>query len=166
MTTDTLTLAPSRGRWVLIGATLLGLAALFGMAAVTSAADVTAQILLGGLAALSVAGAGFSFKALVPGAAYLRLSPQDFIVKPLRGSARTYRWSQVSPFEAKAIRGASFVYFNVTPDDGERVAGSWQAAVVGHSANLPDTYGRGAEDLAVLMNRWRDSASTDKRSVP
>jgi hypothetical protein len=40
----------------------------------------------------------------------------------------------------------------------QRTIATWNASLAGHNAGLPDTYGLSADELANLMNEWRELA--------
>lgn len=104
---------------------------------------------------------------LVPGMSYLRLTPDGFIIKSMYRISRPVRWDSVSEFRvAKMEFLIKMVVFDALarPDAG---LSAINRQLVGAQAGLPDTYGRSAEDLAALLNQWRDRAlDRDATSPP
>lgn len=105
---------------------------------------------------LGIVGAIGALLQCIPGASELRLSAEGFTVRTLYRS-RSYRWEEVSSFHPiRFVR--KYVGFEVTgAQDHTRLAGL-ERTLTGFRANLPDTYGLSAEDLAALMNNWRNQA--------
>jgi hypothetical protein len=101
--------------------------------------------------------AAVALLVLVPGSAYLRLTPHGFDQRTL---FRTHRqsWQDVERFIAYAsppsrVRLVGFVLApGVTVRDGE--AREWARENLGVDGALPDTYGMSADELAALMNQW------------
>jgi hypothetical protein len=93
---------------------------------------------------------------LWPGASYLRLGPEGFVVCSLFRRWPLVRWDAVSEFRVVRVRTKMVVY------DQEGYKSSRLArvnrALVGAGCGLPDTYGRKPEALAELLNEWRARA--------
>ena len=152
---ETLTLRPSKGKWIFVATTLAALAGLFAVV-YPSAADDASRWFLAGCAALSLVGAVFATRALT-GAAYLRLTREGFEARNLTGTTKRRFWIEVEGFSPVNFRGTSVVMFRraaagrAEPSALDGV----QRRILGGEENLPDTYGLPAEALADLMNEWR-----------
>lgn len=101
---------------------------------------------------------------LVPGMSYLRLAPDGFVVKSAYRTWKLIRWDSVSGFRVHRARYNKMVVFDYAgrPD---RALAAVNRVIAGAQAGLPDTYGLGAEDLAALLNRWRNRALERMASV-
>jgi hypothetical protein len=91
---------------------------------------------------------------LLPGAAYLRLDQEGFTICSLFRPGRV-RWGDARSFRSYAVPGGTFVGFDLAGASaplGRLVARS----LSGVDGGLPDTYGLEAEELAGLLNVWRD----------
>jgi hypothetical protein len=77
------------------------------------------------------------------------------------GRSKTYAWTLVSPFKVVNVsRNLRRVAFNVLPrpgSDPELV--SINRALVGVDKRLPTNFGMKPQELAALLNRWRDWAT-------
>jgi hypothetical protein len=93
---------------------------------------------------------------LLPGAGGLVLDGDGFQVTSLFRSHRS-RWRYVSRFEPILVSRQRMVGF----DDAtaSRAISALNTAIAGHNAALPDTYGFYVDDLAELLQRWRDRAN-------
>ncbi len=95
---------------------------------------------------------------LLPGSAYLKLDADGFTFCSLFRSHRL-RWSEVDSFGVADIGVRQMVAFNFSPlHRGQERMRKISSAIAGYEGALPDTYGRSAEDLAALLNQWRDRA--------
>jgi hypothetical protein len=114
---------------------------------------------------------GFAFFALaavviavnlVPGASYLRLEPSGFLVCSLFRADRLWGWDEVTGFRVYDLPGGTRqVGFDFAP--GAEPAGSRLASrLAGVQGALPNTYGLKAEELADLMNRWREEHASGR----
>jgi hypothetical protein len=74
---------------------------------------------------------------------YLQLAPDRFTVRSLV-SLRSYRWQDIERFAVMPFGLSKLVGFTVAP---------------GHRETIPDTYGMPPQELADLMNEWRDRHS-------
>ncbi len=162
---ETLKLVPSKRKWIVLGAVFVAFAA--GFAALymfTPRADPTddSPLVIGFLIAFFAVGAAASFMMLLPGSAYLLLTPGGFTARTIFKS-RTFRWAEIEAFDVMAFRGAKLVVFTFSPQGKLRVVESrWRKlnqAIGGGDDNLPDTYGMSAEALAALMNKWKSNAT-------
>jgi hypothetical protein len=96
----------------------------------------------------------------------LILTPSGFVLKSLLGK-RTYRWSDIEQFYVAAVGVVTQVGWSYRPTyEGDIHARRLNRALGGPEAGLGDTFGMGGEDLARLMNAWRNhyetSVSTDE----
>jgi len=80
---------------------------------------------------------------LWPGASYLKLTPKGFICRGLFRPWRLIPWESVNRFRAGDIGSGKTVVYDL---------------LAGPRHGLPDTYGLKADELAELMNDWRDRA--------
>lgn len=96
----------------------------------------------------------------LPGVAFLRLSPSGFKYRTLR-KRWEYGWDEVESFGTWEVPRAKtkMVGFNFSkpPEEiGDHVVRGANQSVSGFDAGLPDTYGRSADELAHLMNEWKE----------
>jgi hypothetical protein len=155
------TLYPSRRKWLLLMAGCL----LFAVGGIGEAYNGDAKDWLGV--------AFFGLGAIVPGlmllhgAASLTLDADGFEMTNLFCHTR-FRWRDASGFEAQfppvlrasAIPPPSWNKF-VAFDNAKMRNSTWtrvSALIMKHNAQLGDTYGFSADDLAKLMTQWRDLA--------
>ncbi len=135
-------LAPSRLKWgLMLAMSLLPLAA--GVSMVTEPAGwfcVAAALALGGLAGAVM---------FLPGAGGLVLDADGFEILSL-GTRQRITWADASNFRTGWQTGRSFAR-TVLYDD-PRLAKFFM------TGRLPETYGLGAHDLALLMSEWRERA--------
>jgi hypothetical protein len=95
---------------------------------------------------------------LLPGSAYLKLDPAGFTVCSLFRVHST-RWYEVDSFEVGTIAGRKLVVFNFSNlHRGQDFARALASSISGHEGALPETYGLSAEELAAMMNDWRQRA--------
>ena len=90
--------------------------------------------------------------------ACLRLTRRGFAVHE-RSSVLAFSWGEIKNFEV-GNRGRS-VLFNYA-GSGETASGARKMAhfLAGGDGALPDTYGMGAEELASLLESWRQRLSS------
>ena len=155
------TLYPSRRKWLLLMAGCL----LFAVGGIGEAHNGNAMDWLGV--------AFFGLGAIVPGlmllhgAASIRLDSDGFEMTNLFRHAR-FRWQDASGFEAQfppvlrafAIPPPSWNKF--VAFDNAKMRNSTSTRVIAllmkHNAQLGDTYGFSADELAKLMTQWRNLA--------
>lgn len=103
---------------------------------------------------------------ILPGASYLRLTPQGFTVCSMYRHHH-FKWAEIEPCFPGVVSKRKMVLFDLA-EPGRFPRGRAVARLLtGAEAGLSDTYGMTAEDLAALMNRWRDHAlSTDGMAAP
>jgi hypothetical protein len=104
---------------------------------------------------------------LIPGSCSLRLSPTGFTVRSFFYPTH-YHWKDVSPLVVLSISGNKMVAFNFT---GVYKVGRWgnlSQATTGYASSLPGSFGGlTVEELADLMNDWRDRyATADQEKLP
>ena len=101
---------------------------------------------------------------LLPGGrAYIELSPQGFSTY---GMYRKwfFRWSDIQEFKVIKIESKTMVGWNYQPGFraeglGRETGRKISFTLGGVEAVFPDLYGMKAEDLAALMNEWRERNS-------
>jgi hypothetical protein len=92
---------------------------------------------------------------LLPNSAYLRVSQDGFTVCSLF-RAQSYRWSDVGPFTVGRIGPNRMVVFNFSGRyRAQPRARKAAAALTGYEGALPDSYGMSLEELASLLNGYR-----------
>lgn len=150
---STLLLRPRRAKWLLmliasLALTVAGISMIRG--GETKGWFVVAVFALSTL----VSGA-----MLLPGSAYLRLTPDGFEMRSLYRHSRT-RWVDVTGFRAGRIGLNKMVMFDYAPSYTRSArARAVASALAGTEGALPDTYGHSAEALATLLNDWRARAT-------
>lgn len=169
MADRTLKLRPSPWKWALIGLTFLALAGGIALLYATSPPQEPSDdslLVVGPLIALFGAGALVSFIMLLPNSVYLQLTPAGFTVRTLL-KRKDYRWEEVEEFRPGVFRGTQWVVFTLSPHGKagrtESRLKSLNKAISGGDDNLPDTYGMSAEDLAELMNGWKEKSESARR---
>jgi hypothetical protein len=149
---DTLMLRPRRAKWLV----LLAVSLAFTVGGVVMARNGKTEGYLGaaffGLCAL------VALALLLPGTAYLRLTPLGFEVRSLFRSSQT-RWADVAEFRAGRIGLNAMVVFDFAPSYVRAKKLRAVASVLtGVEGAIPDTYGYSTKDLAGLLNEWRSRA--------
>ena len=150
-----LILRASRLQWIALAAVCV-IFALGGLYLIVTGEDRGYAV-----AAFFALGALLAFALLFHGRANLRLAEDGFVFG-LMWREESHRWKDVSAFDVVAIRGSRRVAFDVPRDRGA-LAGMARKQI-GFSAILPDRYGMKAEDLAAIMNQWREAALEPGRS--
>lgn len=159
---------PDRGETVLLRPDLRRYLLLLLVSGLFTAAGV--WLVYGGYRWLGWACAGFfglgalvSLVMLLPGCAGLRLSPEGFeILMPFHRS-RT-GWNEVVEFQVyevgptKVFLPTKYVGFRYAEGCGGKAPRLRKLAssLTGVEGGVPDTYGFAAEDLARLLNTWRE----------
>ena len=144
-----LTLRPNRLRYLLLLTLSAGFVA--GGALIVRQGDPI------GWAAILFFGAGVIvfFLLLLPGSAYLKLDPAGFTVCSLF-RARSTRWYEVDSFQVGNIGRRKLVVFNFSNlHRGQEFVRKLSSAMFSYEGALPETYGISAEELAAMMNAWR-----------
>ncbi|CAN5882011.1 hypothetical protein BH23ACT11_BH23ACT11_23670 [soil metagenome] len=93
---------------------------------------------------------------LLPGSAYLKVTPEGFTICSLFRSS-TYSWMAVESFKAGEIGlNNNGVVFDFSREyEGQELGRDIASSLAGHEGALPDTYGMSPEDLAEFLNRCR-----------
>jgi hypothetical protein len=95
---------------------------------------------------------------LLPGSASLRLGPDGFVICSLFRPS-TCRWSDVARFGVGTVGPKRMVVFDFAPNARGSVALRRLAtALSGWEGALPDCYGMSAEELAALLNAYKEAA--------
>src|SRR5215469_798043 len=99
---------------------------------------------------------------LLPGSAYLKLDGAGFTFCSLFRS-HTLRWYEIASFGTARIGRRKLVGFNFSQfHRGQGRMRKISSAISGYEAALPDTYGMKTEDLAALMNDWRQRSASSR----
>jgi hypothetical protein len=96
---------------------------------------------------------------LLPGAGKLTLDVDGFQTTSLFRGSRLH-WTDVAGFKAHTMpfsRLSKKVYFNVSTLTGRPIA-KLNVALFGRNSALADTYGLSADELACVMEYWRNRA--------
>jgi hypothetical protein len=93
---------------------------------------------------------------LLPGASYLHLGPEGFILCSLFRRCPQVRWDAASDFRVVRVPPSmmKMVVYDQESCERPRLA-RINRALVGAGCGVPDTYGRKPEALAELLNDWR-----------
>jgi hypothetical protein len=149
-------LRPSKGRELGLLAVSLGFVVLGGFAAASGEAIGWAGLVFFGLCAV------VAIVTLLPGAAYLRLEREGFVMCSLYRADRVRRWDEVTAFHVYSTPGGAQVGFDFAA--GAEPPGSGIArTLAGVDGGLPNTYGLKAEELAELLNLWRETFAGSAR---
>jgi len=100
-----------------------------------------------------------SVATLLPNSFYLRISEKGFEVRSLFRSGFT-NWQEVDQFGSGYIGPIKMVVFNYSQEHSKYEVGKKIAKIMaGVEGALPDTYGKSAEELAKLLNEWKEKFS-------
>lgn len=92
---------------------------------------------------------------LLPGSAYLRLDPAGFTSCSLFRPHFT-PWCEVDSFAVGTVGIKRMVVFNFSElHHGQKYLRKVSSGLSGYEGALPDAYGLKAEELAALLNDWR-----------
>jgi hypothetical protein len=138
---ETLFMPPSRARWVF--AVALSVVIVGTNFFVASTQEAPALAILAAIFSFTGLAAGIQ---LVPGSAGLWLDRQGFTFRMFWYDRRR-EWKEITPILSSQVGLLQMVGFNRASDKPN------QPREV-----LPDTYGISANELAELMNHWRDTA--------
>ena len=95
---------------------------------------------------------------LLPGANELRLGRDGFTVRT-GFRTMTYRWNDVSSFTVKHVAMTPMVAITFTPSYRPQAAiRTFSRLLTGMEGGLPETYGRSYEELAALLESYRQAA--------
>ena len=93
---------------------------------------------------------------LIPGSSYLKLDEAGFEIRTLFRK-ESYRWEDIERFGWGKIGRNKMVVLNFKPGyQGQALGRKVGRAVTGVEGALPDTYGKSPEELAEMMNAWKD----------
>ena len=93
-----------------------------------------------------------------PGASYLQLLPEGFVIRALYKTSPLLRWESVSEFRVGSLLPwRKAVVFDPTQPHLSRVV-PINRNLTGGSGALPDNYGLRPAKLAALLNDWRQNA--------
>jgi hypothetical protein len=98
---------------------------------------------------------------LVPGASYLQVSSEGFVVCSLFRRGPLVSWDDASAFRVVRVppsRTRMVVYDRASRPAKARV-GRINRFLVGADEGLPDTYGMNPQDLADFLNAWKVRAT-------
>lgn len=104
-------------------------------------------------------GAAVPVVQLLPGASYLEIRSEGFIISTMFRKSPMIPWRDVSAFTVAKLppHGRKMVMFD-SRGDSAKALGRVTRAMLGASGGLPDTYGMKAEALAEFMNSQRARA--------
>jgi len=98
-----------------------------------------------------------SIVTMLPGASYLRLSTEGYEVCSLFRK-HTVKWRDIGPLGVGISSGNKMVVFDYSPSYTEHVSSRQLAKnMTGFEGALHDTFGMSAEELAEVMNEWRET---------
>jgi hypothetical protein len=143
------TLYPSRVRYILLSLVCF-VFMVIGIWMIRSGGD---DVLMGWLiAVLFGLGTAVLLATLLPGAAYLTLAPEGFLVCSLFRKSLT-PWGAVQGFGVISIRSTRMVAYDFVPDyPKSKAMRSLSRSIADFEAALPTTYGMKAAHLAEQMN--------------
>jgi hypothetical protein len=95
---------------------------------------------------------------LIPGASYLHLAPDGFVVCSLFRKWPVIRWEDVSEFQVASVPPSrmKMIVFDWAQAPKPQLR-KINRALVGAGDALPDTYGLEPQELADIMNDWRSA---------
>jgi len=97
---------------------------------------------------------------LLPNANYLKLDKNGFEMCTLFKKS-AYRWEDIQLFRSGKVHVKTMVMFNFSEDfQKHKTMRKVNAKIAGKEGALPDTYGLKAEELADLMNDYRQKHTT------
>ncbi|MDH5558775.1 MAG: hypothetical protein OEZ03_15605 [Alphaproteobacteria bacterium] len=96
---------------------------------------------------------------MLPGASWLRLTPEGFTICTLYRS-HAFKWSEIGHCYPGVVGRRKMVLFDFAdPAYSPRMRVAARA-LSGAEGALPDTYGMTADALATLMNDWRENRNS------
>jgi hypothetical protein len=95
--------------------------------------------------------------SLIPGSAHLKLTREGF-VRRIYWLNRAYRWEAVEPIVARTLAGQRAVVWNLREPARRPLRTHVFRAFFGVDYALADGHGMELEELAALMNEWRERA--------
>jgi hypothetical protein len=95
---------------------------------------------------------------LLPNSSYLQIGPEGFAIRSLYRT-QSFRWSDVGPFVVRRFKNGQMVMFDFSEEySQQRRLRELSKALAGHDGGLVDSYGLSHDDLAALLNRYREAA--------
>ena len=92
---------------------------------------------------------------LHPESSSLTLTPEKFVVRSLFRSYE-HTWDEVDHFFPKNIASNKTVAFSYAPEyTGQQQARKISSKIAGAEAALPDTFGMKPDELASMLNAWK-----------
>lgn len=150
---DTLTLKPSRMRWVFVFAVGAG----FSAAAALLMTDAE-PLVRWGVFAFFLLVALVAIPGMTGWRSQLSLDREGFTCQTIFRSFRR-NWKDCSPFAPVSIGLNRFAGFSTATDEAKHPGlASMNRGLIGASGMLPDRYGMSARDLCDLLNRFRARA--------
>jgi len=108
---------------------------------------------------------------LIPNSSYLKLTEDGFEMRSLYRSYFT-KWDEIKSFRAGSISIPTYIQFGIMHTKKKmvffdyekdhkkhRIGKAFSNALSGSQAALPDLYGMKVDDLAKLMNKWKNKNS-------
>jgi hypothetical protein len=106
-------------------------------------------------AAFFALGLPAAVRHLLPGANYLTLKSDGFVVCECFRSEEI-KWADVQGFTPRSIGHIDMVLFQHAPGFDKTSSGCVAKPIAGYDGHLPDRYGFEACELAAVMNRLRE----------
>lgn len=151
---DTMTLKPSRLRWLFVF--LIGAGFVTGIAWLGPEKD---PLLFWGGGAFFFVVALVALPPVLGRGGDLTLDREGFTCRTLFRSFRR-RWAECSAFYPVGVGFRKFVGFSAQPDEAAHPnLAAVNRSMIGASGMLPDTFGLSADDLCDLLNRYRARAT-------
>ncbi|MFK7902595.1 MAG: hypothetical protein AB8B49_07100 [Nitratireductor sp.] len=147
---------PSKLKWLLVG--IFGL---FFLVASLLSNSASWYLILTGIF-ISASLMGLSAFHLIKNVTYLKVSNQGFIAKtPM--SKKEYEWAKVSNFEVHTYKVNYASQHVVVFTSGQKQSFfSYRRLATKHDDYLPDNFGMKADELATILNEYRDAAIGSK----
>ena len=163
---DVITLPPTRRKWMAVSL-ICGVSALALLVMMLAAPHVF-------LVAAFVFFAGFTVvgvRSLVPGAVYLKIGRQGLVAKEALRTTR-HSWDEIDHFQVYEVHTQystqRLVGFELS-DRAREERSLWQRmsrGISGVDVGLPDTYGHDPDELAELLQSYRDRYGTVRDPRP
>ncbi len=89
---------------------------------------------------------------------YLRIDREGIYIGTIRDADTTYRWEDISAFEAVSFYGNAMVAINHSNSYKKyKAARLFNSYLLGYDSLIPGTYGLKAEELAVLLTDYKQN---------
>ena len=105
-------------------------------------------------------GAVFVLQAF-PGASYLQVSGEGFVLCTLFRKHPLVPWHEASAFRVALVRRKKMVVYDRVSNPSQPAWRRINRFLVGADEGLPDTYGMKPQDLADFLNAWQMRATRD-----